>query len=46
MALKGLMESRGLALDIALVYSSKEILPYNTIAHAVTKILAEVAARV
>ena len=45
MALKGLMESRGLALDIALVYSSKEILPYNTIAHAVTKILAEVAAR-
>ena len=44
--LKSEVHSRGKALDIAFVYSSKEILPSNTIAHAVTKILAEVAQRV
>lgn len=33
----------GISLDIAFVYSSKEVLPYKTIAHAITKILAEVA---
>ena len=43
--LKSEVQSRGNALDIALVYSSKEILPSKTIAHAITKILAEVAQR-
>lgn len=33
----------GISLDIAFVYSSKEVLPYKTIAHAITKILAEIA---
>jgi ribonuclease P protein component len=43
--LKGAIMTQGKALDIALVYSSKEILPSKTIAHAITKILAEVAQR-
>ena len=43
--LKSLCQSRGVALDIAFIYSSKEVLPSNTIAHAITKILAEVAQR-
>lgn len=43
--LKGLCQSRGVAFDIAFIYSSKEVLPSNTIAHAITKILAEVAER-
>ena len=42
--LKLMAKSRGIALDLALVYSSKEVLPYNTIAYAIAKILAEVAA--
>ena len=33
----------GKEVDIALVYSSKELLPYKTIEHAVRRILAEVA---
>ena len=41
--LKSLCQSRGVAFDIAFIYSSKEVLPSNTIAHAITKILAEVA---
>lgn len=32
-------------LDLALIYSSKEILPYKTIEHAVRKILEQVAER-
>ncbi len=43
--LKSLCRSRGVAFDIAFIYSSKEVLPSNTIAHAITKILAEVAER-
>ena len=43
--LKSQCQSRGMALDIAFIYSSKEVLPSNTIAHAITKILAEVAER-
>ena len=43
--LKSLCQSRGMAFDIAFIYSSKEVLPSNTIAHAITKILAEVAER-
>ena len=35
----------GKALDIAFIYSTKEVLPSTTIAHAITKILAEVAQR-
>ncbi len=31
-------------LDLALIYSSKEVLPYKTVAHAVRKILQTVAA--
>ena len=36
---------RGLGVDIALVYSSKEVLPYKTIEHAIRKILAEISER-
>lgn len=32
-------------LDLALIYSSKEVLPYKTIAHAIQKILAAVGER-
>lgn len=32
----------GHAIDLALIYSAKEPLPYKTIAHAVRKILAQV----
>lgn len=32
----------GIAIDIALIYSSKEPLPYKTIANAVRKILAQI----
>ena len=35
--------SKGCAIDIALIYSSKERLPYKTITNAVRKILAQVA---
>ena len=35
---------RGVAVDMALVYSSKEVLPYKTIENAVRKILQEVGA--
>lgn len=35
-------EAEGVNVDIAFVYSSKELLSYNTIAHAVRKIMAEV----
>lgn len=43
--LKQVIVDSAIDLDIALVYTSKDILPYNTIAHAITKILAEVAQR-
>ena len=36
---------RGLGVDIAIVYSSKEILPYKTIEYAICKILSEVDSR-
>lgn len=36
---------RGVDMDIALVYSAKEVLPYKTIEHAICKILAEVSER-
>ncbi len=35
----------GRNVDLALVYSSKEILPYKTIDHAVRRILEQIAAR-
>lgn len=36
---------RGVAVDMALVYSSKEVLPYKTIENAVQRILDEVVER-
>lgn len=36
---------RGVAVDVALVYSSKEVLPYKTIDNAVRRILQEVVER-
>ena len=36
---------QGIAVDMALVYSSKEILPYKTIENAVRRIMAEVQER-
>ena len=44
-ALTFLALERGLSLDIALIYSSKEQLPYKTIENAICKILAEVGSR-
>ena len=37
--------AKGQAVDIAFVYSSKEILPYKTIEYAICKILNEVNSR-
>lgn len=36
---------RGVAVDMALVYSSKEVLPYKTIENAVQRIIDEVVER-
>lgn len=36
---------RGVAVDMALVYSSKEVLPYKTIENAVRRIIDEVVER-
>ena len=36
---------KGQGVDIALVYSAKEVLPYKTIEHAICKILAEISGR-
>lgn len=36
---------RGMSIDVALVYSAKEVLPYKTIEHAICKILAEISER-
>lgn len=43
--LTSVAEAKGLGIDLALVYSAKEELPFNTIKNAVCKILAEVAQR-
>lgn len=40
-----LNRSEGRNVDIALVYSSKEVLPYKTIDHAVRRVLEQIAAR-
>lgn len=37
--------TRGKSIDMALVYSSKDVLPYKTIEHAVGRILQEVVER-
>lgn len=37
--------AKGQAIDIAFVYSSKEVLPYKTIEHAICKIINEVGSR-
>lgn len=43
--LMSVAEAKGLGIDLALVYSAKEELTFNTIKNAVCKILAEVAQR-
>ena len=42
-ALHAAIAEHGMEVDIAFVYSTKELLPYKTIKHAVRRILAEVA---
>lgn len=37
-------EERGVAVDIALIYSSKEVLPYKSINNAISRILREISA--
>ncbi|MBO7185858.1 MAG: ribonuclease P protein component [Alistipes sp.] len=37
-------EDRGVVIDLALIYSSKELLPYKSINNAISRILREVAA--
>ncbi len=44
-ALHASIKEHGKEVDIALVYSSKDLLPYKTIEHAVCKILAEITER-
>ena len=44
-ALHAAIKEQGKELDIALVYSTKDLLPYKTIENAVRKILAEVVGR-
>ena len=44
-ALHAAIQEHGKEIDIALVYSSKDLLPYKTIEHAVCKILAEITER-
>lgn len=43
--LRAVAEAKGLNVDLSFVYSSKEVLPYKTIANAVCKILAEITLR-
>ena len=38
-------EDRGVVIDRALIYSSKELLPYKSINNAISRILREVAAQ-
>ena len=38
-------ESKGYGVDLAIVYSSKEVLPYKTIENAICKLLNEVGSR-
>lgn len=38
-------QTKGVSVDISFVYSTKEVLPYKTIANAVSKILSEIALR-
>ena len=38
-------EMQGVAVDLSLVYSSKEVLSYKAIEHAINKIIDEVAQR-
>ena len=38
-------EAKGYGVDLAIVYSSKEVLPYKTIENAICKLLNEVGSR-
>lgn len=40
------LAGKDVAMDIAFVYSAKEVLPYKTISYAVRRILQEVAERI
>ena len=40
------LESKGLSLDLALIYSTKEIHSYKTIENAIQKVLGQVAAHI
>lgn len=42
-ALHAAIKEHGMDVDIAFVYSTKDLLPYKTIEHAVRRILAEVS---
>ena len=44
-ALHATIKEHSMDVDIAFVYSTKDLLPYKTIEHAVRRILAEVAER-
>lgn len=44
-SLVAIAHERGLKVSIAMIYVSKEELPYNTIDNAITRILTEVADR-
>ena len=37
-------EERGVAVDIAIIYSSKELLPYKSVNNAISRILREISA--
>lgn len=43
--LTAIAQSKGYGVDLAIVYSSKEVLPYKTIENAICKLLAEVGER-
>ena len=44
-ALATAAQSKGYGVDLAIVYSGKEVLPYKTIENAICKLLAEVGER-
>lgn len=44
-SLVSLATNETLAVDIAIIYSSKEILPYKNIEYALRRIVAEIASR-
>ena len=41
-----LLEQKGLSLDVALIYSTKEIHSYKTVENAIQKVLGQIAANI